>query len=383
MIACMARRLVLAAACCFLLAAAPAQAGLSPSQALPILNQWRSEAHLPTLPAFDSAENDGCAKHNHYMALNGNQLTHEETNGNPGYTTEGATAGAQSVLAQPEGTPRIWEGSVYHRMGILNPRMTKSGWAATEGFTCMRIFDLRNGNGSEPVKTYPWPPNGGTGVPTRFTDFESPDPHDLVPGELGYLLSVNLGGPWFGNYTAHVSVAHASLKTQSGTPVTLTIVDDDTSGGGPGGSDIGPYLNDAFALFPHGALKGATTYVAHADGKATYSGTDYPFNVTWSFKTAGQTVAGKTNLKFSKPSVKNGKVRFPLAASKSLVGRKGTVLVNGKVRNRIALKLSQTIKVNRPAKGKTVKVKVTTAKFTRDGVAYPAAKASKSFTRKP
>jgi hypothetical protein len=378
----MARRLALAAACCFLLAASPAWAGLTPEQALPILNQWRTEAHLPTLPAFDSAENTGCAHHNHYMALNGG-LQHDEVPGNPGYTSDGDAAGNSSVLAQPEGTPRVWEGSVYHRMGILNPRITKSGWAATEGFTCMQIFDLRNGNGSDPVTTHPWPPNGATGVDTRFTDFESPDPHDLVPGDLGYLLSVNLGGPWSGNFSTHVSVAQASLKTDAGTPVTLTIVDDDTSGGGPGGSDIGPYLNDAFALFPHGALKPQTTYTAHAAGKANYSGTDYPFNVTWHFKTGGQLAQGTATLKFSKGKVKNGKVVFPLAASKSLLGRSGTVFVNGKQRNKIALRGTQTVKVPRPATGETVKVKVTTVAFTREGVAYPAAKASKSFTRKP
>src|SRR4051812_8788159 len=378
----MARRLALAAIGGLLLFAAPAQAGLTPEQALPILNQWRTEAHLPTLPSFDSAENTGCAHHNHYMALN-DGLQHDETNGNPGYTVDGDTAGNASVLAQPEGTPRIWEGSVYHRMGILNPRITKSGWAATEGFTCMQIFDLRNGNGSDPVSTHPWPPNGATGVDTKFTDFESPDPHDLVPGDLGYLLSVNLGGPWFGNFTAHVSVAHASLKTDAGTPVALTIVDDDTSGGGPGGSDIGPYLNDAFALFPHGELRHAVTYTAHADGESVYSGSHYKFNVTWHFKTGGQPVAGKVTLKFSKPTVKNGKVRFPLAAGKPLVGRSGKVFVNGKLRNSIALKGSQTVKVNRPGKGKTVRVKVTTAAFTREGVAYPAKSASRKYTRKP
>jgi hypothetical protein len=376
----MARRLALAAACCFLLAAAPAQAGLTPSEALPILNEWRTEAHLPTV-TFDSAKNDGCAKHNHYMALNGG-LQHDETSGNPGYTVEGDTAGNQSVLAQPEGNPRIWDGSVYHRMGILNPRIIDSGWAATEGFTCMHIFNLRTGVNNEPVKTYPWPPNDATGVGTKFIDFESPNPHDLVPGELGYLLSVNVGGPWYGNFAAQIDVTQASLKTGAGTPVTLTVVDDNTPGGGPGGSDIGPYLNDAFALFPHGRLRNATTYTAHAAGTVSYQNSaTYPLNVTWHFKTGGQPVPGNATLKFSKPSVKNGKVRFPLAASKSLVGRPGKVFVNGKLRNSIGLKLSQTIKVARPAKGKTVRVKVTTAAFTREGVAYPPAKASKKYTR--
>jgi hypothetical protein len=316
------------------------------------------------------------------MALNGG-LQHDEDPKNPGYTTDGDAAGNSSVLAQPEGTPRIWEGSVYHRMGILNPRIQSSGWAATEGFTCMQIFDLRNGINTDPVTTHPWPPNGASGVATRFTDFESPNPHDLVPGDLGYLLSVNLGGPWFGNFSTHVSVLHSSLRTDGGHLVPLTEVDDDTHGGGPGGSDIGPYLNDAFALFPHGALKNATTYTAHADGKASYGGTDYPFAVTWHFKTAGQPVPGTATLKFSKPTVKNGKVRFPLAASRSLAGRLGSVFVNGKLRNKFRLKLAQTIKVARPAKGKTVRVKVTTSAFTREGVAYPAAKASRKYTRKP
>ena len=122
------------------------------------------------------------------------------------------------------------------------------------------------GNPSDPVTTHPWPPNGGTNVPQRFTDFESPDPHALVPGELGYLLSVNLDGPWHGNFGAKVTVNHASLKTDAGTPVTVTKVDDTTKGGAPGGADIGPYMNDAFAIFPHGALKPQTTYIAHADG---------------------------------------------------------------------------------------------------------------------
>jgi hypothetical protein len=376
----MARRLALAAACCFLLAAAPAQAGLSPSQALPILNQWRAEAKLPAV-TFDAAKNDGCAKHNHYMALNGG-LTHEEQSGNPGYTTEGDAAGRQSVLAQPEGTPRIWDGSVYHRMGILNPRIVDSGWAATEGFACMHIFNLRNGVNSEPVKTYPWPANGAKNVPTLFVDNESPDPHALVPGELGYLLSVNVGGPWFGNFGTQIDVTKSSLKTDANRPVTLTVVDDNTQGGGPGGSNIGPYLNDAFALFPHGRLKNATTYTAHAQGTIKYGGSaTYPFNVTWRFRTGGPTTPGKASLKFSKPTVKNGKVRFPLAASKSLIGRPGKVFVNGKPRNTIGLKATQTIKVARPAKGKTVRVKVTTASFTREGVAYPAAKASKKYTR--
>ena len=87
----MARRLALAAIGGLLVLAAPAQAGLTPEQALPILNQWKTQAHEPTIPSFDSAENTGCQHHNHYMALNGGQLTHEEDPAKPGYTAGGST----------------------------------------------------------------------------------------------------------------------------------------------------------------------------------------------------------------------------------------------------------------------------------------------------
>src|SRR5438067_13025119 len=98
----MARRLALAAVGGLLVFAAPAQAGLTPDQALPILNQWRAQAHESAVPSFDSAQNTGCAHHNHYMANNGNQLTHTEDMGNLYYTPDGAAAGANSVLAIPD-----------------------------------------------------------------------------------------------------------------------------------------------------------------------------------------------------------------------------------------------------------------------------------------
>jgi hypothetical protein len=220
-------------------------------------------------------------------------------------------------------------------------------------------------------------------VAQRFTDFESPDPHDLVPGELGYLLSVNLDGPWQFSFNSHVSILHSSLKTAAGTRVPITEVDHDTHGGGPGGSDIGPYLDDAFALFPHGALRAQTTYIAHADGKLTYKvdGTNYPFNVTWHFKTGGVLQKGSTSLSLSKGTTDGSKVKFTLTASKSLVGRKATKTVNGKSPTQITLSRTQTVKAPKPAKGKSVTVRVATAKFVREGFSYPAASAKRTFTR--
>jgi hypothetical protein len=362
-------------------AAAPA-AATTPDEALAILNQLRTSTGIPAVQGMDADKNTGCAKHNHYMAVNGT-LTHTEESGKPGYTPEGAAAGNQSVLAQPQGDPTIWLDSVFHRIGMFQPRLYRSGFAASEGYTCMWTIKEVSNTTVPSVKTYPWPPNGATSIAPRFTSNESPSPYDVAGvRELGYLLSVNMDGPWFDHYSTHVKVASASLVSDGGSRPSITVVDSQT----PyqyNGSQIGVYLPASFALFPHGELKHATTYTAHAQGVVTYQSSTYPFDVTWHFKTAGQAVPGSAKLALAKGELKRKKVKFVLTASKSLLGRKASIAVNGKPRNTIALKASQTIKVKRPAKGKTVKLKVTTAAFTRDGVSYPAASASRTFKRKP
>jgi hypothetical protein len=380
----MGSRLVTAAAggLMLLALAAPAQAGISPDEAFSILNQWRAEAKVPPVGSFTPAKNSGCDKHNNYMQQN-NQLTHSEEMGKPGYTDEGATAGARSVLAFGEHTPRVWESAVYHRMNVLHPRLVESGWAASHGYTCLQTIELADGNPATPVTTHPWPPDGGTGVPLAFTDNESPDPHLLTPGVqvLGYLLSVNLAGPWFANYTPQVRVAQSSLVTDAGNAHPFTVADDQTPNGGPGDSPIGPYMNEGFALFPHGAFKPATTYTAHAAGTITHSGTSYPFDVTWSFTTAGQPVPGVAKVKIAKGKLSGKKVHFTLTASAARVGHQAVYTVNGKKPKTITLAPSQTIKVSRPGKGKSVKLAITTDGFTIEGVAYPVAKASRTYKR--
>src|SRR5205085_10093176 len=108
-----------AAVCALAIAAAPSTAAsITPDQPFTELTQWRAQTSLPAVGTLDPAKSDGCKKHNSYMAQNGHTLTHFEQSGNKGYTPEGDAAGQASVLAMPEGGPRIWEGSVYHRMGL-------------------------------------------------------------------------------------------------------------------------------------------------------------------------------------------------------------------------------------------------------------------------
>lgn len=382
------RRLPLAAfAAAAALAAAPAtaDAGISPSQALTVANAWRAAAHEPGIAAMDPSLNDGCHNHNSYMAQNGGQLTHTEQPGNPGYTDSGAQAGMSSVLAIPEGDPRIWEQGVYHRMAVLQPRLRTSGFDASQGFTCMQIRGIDDSPATHTagLTLYPWPADGTKGVPLSFSGGESPSPYDETPGvsQLGFLLSVEVNGPWSNYLAPETKVSAASLTTDGGTPVALTAVDDSSS-------KSGPYIDSGFALFPHGRLLPATLYAAHARGSVTAEGAAYPFDLTWRFKTLGSTVPAPKakRLQLAKGKAKGKKVRFKLTAAAVLVGRAADVAVTkkkGKTSHRtIVLKATQTISVKRPGRGKSVRVKVAAAGFDREGVTYPKSSASRRFKRK-
>jgi hypothetical protein len=368
-------------------AAAPA-AATTPDEALAILNQLRGSAGIPLVQGMDADKNTGCAHHNTWMAHHG--LAHDEPDtSDPYYTADGDAAGNQSVLAQPQSVPTVWLDSVFHRVGMLQPRLYRSGFAANDGFTCMYTLKEVSNTTIPTVKAYPWPPNGATNIPTKFTSSESPDPHDVAGTQsLGYLLSVNLDGPWFDHYSTHVKVASASLVTEGGTHTPITVVDSQT----PyqyNGSPIGAYLPSALALFPHGDLKYATTYTGYVRGVVTYQSTDYPFNVTWHFKTGGNPVPGTAKLTVAKGKVDGSKVKFKLTASASLVGRTATVTRTTKHQGKakkvktssLKVKAVQTLTAPKPPKHGSVKFRVTTAAYELDGVRYPAASASRKFRR--
>lgn len=364
-------------------APASALAGISPAQALTVANQWRGEAHLPAIATMDPGLNDGCKKHDSYMSQNGGQLTHFEQSGNPGYSSEGEQAGLSSVLATPEGDPRIWDQGVYHRLAVLQPRLRTSGFDASQGFTCMQIRGIDDSAATHTagLTLYPWPADGGRGVPLSFSGNESPNPYDETPGvtQLGYLLSVEVNGPWSNYLSPQTKVLVATLTTDGGTAVPITAVDDSSS-------KSGPYIDSGFAIFPHGRLLPATLYTAHAHGNVSAEGAVYPFEITWRFTTGGTTVPAPKakRLKLAKGKAKGKRVRFKLTADRLLVGRTADVATsrNGKTSHKtIVLSAAQTLRAPRPGRGKAVRLKVTSAGFDREGVRYPAASASRRFKR--
>jgi hypothetical protein len=271
-------------------------APLTPAQALTELNAWRGQAGLPALTQMYGPWNDACHAHNVYMGLNG--FGHGEDPAKPGYTAEGAEAGPASNLFYVSGGqaagPRIFDGAVYHRVSLLEPRLRISGWDAVGTYGCVRhtgsaslsALDNTPAGRAAGLEAHPWPADGQTGVPRQFGNDESPDPHaDAgVSGTLGYLLSLTWNGPWSNPYYMSTDVTAATLTPAGGgAPIPVGISDRDAPNG--------PYIAPGFALLPRAPLAANTTYTATASG--TVGGRDpglgqdlaLPFNVAWRFTT--------------------------------------------------------------------------------------------------
>ena len=283
----------------------------TPAQAFADLNQWRAQAGEPLVLRFTAAYDSACAAHDNYMTQLG-RLTHPEDPGRPGYTPAGADTGLNSVLALPEGLPKeTWVDSVYHRMGALQPRLRISGFAATEGYVCMRtggpaIDDSADARTAK-LTLYPWPPNGATDQPITVGHAAEETPSPLIDAHgaksLGLPLSVNVNGPWADHAAPQSLVSSASLTAADGGAVPLAISDTRSANG--------PYTSGGFVLLPLRALQPGTQYTAQAAGTVTAFGVSYPFQFSWQFTTkaacttpevdAPSSIAVPGSLKFSFP----------------------------------------------------------------------------------
>ena len=281
---------VLVALCVGLAVTATAQAStarsLSPARAFADLNLWRAEAGERPVVRFSVANDRGCALHERYLSMLGT-LAHPEQPGHPGYTEAGAAAGMSSVLAEPAGLPKAtWVDAVYHRMSVLQPRLRVSGFAAENGYACLRTsgsaVDDSVSARTKTLTLYPWPANDATDQPLTFghAAYEMPSPLNDAPGatSLGLLLSVNVNGPWADHAAPQSTLTAASLVADGGASVPLSYSDAATPNR--------YYLNGGFALLPRLALQPGTSYTAHAAGIVEAAGVAYPFSITWHFTTS-------------------------------------------------------------------------------------------------
>jgi hypothetical protein len=303
-----------------------AWANPTPATAVEELNTWRVElGESPVSTTTVGAWNTGCSHHDNYEHVNEDLLTQVEMAGHGGYTSDGAEAGKNSALglavAAPGPTPDAallpgptWDGAVFHRAALLDPRLAQIGYDSTtfaEGgvFRTFSCLWEQNQNANPPqaldntrttpgLTLYPSPGNGAYGVPTTYPGGESPDPTQEtgVPAgsTLGWLLNVNINGPWANGGSGYVVYAHGVSATLApdGTSnfVPLAVSECGPSGcGGGGGTFEGSYLRGGFGLFPTQPLAADTTYrVALTAGTVTDSAghAEYPLaGYSWCFST--------------------------------------------------------------------------------------------------
>jgi hypothetical protein len=268
--------------------AAARAAAPTAEQAVADLNAWRAAAGETPVTAIDRTLSEGCRLHNAYVKSHPG-AGHRESPTARDYTELGAQAGESSVLVDAEILPRAgFEEAVFHRMGLLQPRLSTTWWDASSGSACMGITGTSDLLGTPQLVLYPWPARGATRVATTFTADEKPSPYDVVPGtaRLGTLISVNVNGPWAGPSTARVATASliaAGVGGGTGPSVPVAAVD--------AASVHGDLLSGGFAVFPLRPLAHHTTYVVHVAGTVvavsptTFGPQAYPFDQFWSFTT--------------------------------------------------------------------------------------------------
>jgi O-acetyl-ADP-ribose deacetylase (regulator of RNase III) len=179
---------------------------MSAAEGVAALNAQRAANGIPGDLAVSAGLSDGCAKHMHYLVLNGSELTHDEDPAKPGYTREGAKETAESsgteVISGGSGWSGVWANpwtdAPLHLLAMFDPTNTEAGWGDEGGLSCMRLTGSRADTRRAGI--YTMPGDGVTGVPpVQDSGGEGPySTADLagVPDRTGYnILLWRVGAP--------------------------------------------------------------------------------------------------------------------------------------------------------------------------------------------
>jgi hypothetical protein len=296
-------------------AAARADSAPSPAAAVDELNVWRALVGVEPV-TLDDGLSAGCRNHASYLRVNPLARGHAESTSAPGYSAAGDLAARTSVLAYGPGPvtgPEVWEPTPYHRMALLDPRLSTTGFWSEFGLTCMNVDSLDDERRSPELVAYPYPFSGQRGVATTFGCNESPDPCLAVPGNdgtrsTGFEISVQFNGPW--TAISEVRVADASLRPANGAPVKLTVDTTDSE------------LRGGVLLIPSAPLAAGTTYSAAVSGTVVGRAddgttTDHPYGLTWDFSTPGITPAASLKVVVQRVTRSNIRLRLDLVSGEA------------------------------------------------------------------
>ena len=304
-------------------ASASAAQAMTAGRAISILEQQRTDNGLPA-PLTQRADwSRACAHHNRYMAMN-HVLTHHEQRGRPGYTSEGAWAGRNSVLAHGltwrRGNP--FEDAPIHLSQLLAPALRRLGVDEGRGYVCATTFPGYTRAVPAGAALYAYPGVQRTGVPFRERASESP----FVPGDFVGLPKGTVTGPHifvFGPWDrAFGKIVEASLTGPAG-PEDIRWVDNLTP-------RVGAYLpRPSGIVIPAHPLRPLTTYTAHVD----LSADETVVSRTWSFTT--ERVPGSPHLGITSLQRDGTLVRLEARTLSDAKGGLELSAVRGRLRARV------------------------------------------------
>lgn len=228
----------LAALVAVLCAAGAAQAA-TPQQVIDVLERQRAANGIPAGLVEDPELSQACAAHNRYLRLNPDAYPHSESPGREGYTPEGASIAAQSVLigrSYPPGQlpseygfdsgSNPFENVPFHLDGLLRPELRVTGASESDGWTCVVTGDVRTRRWPRSLRFYTYPGPRRTGIATRQVVFNE---FPYAPGDLVGIPQGTPSGPHlflfgFGPESGPMRVRSASLSGP-GDPIALRAVD--------------------------------------------------------------------------------------------------------------------------------------------------------------
>lgn len=164
-----------------------------------------------------------CEQHALYCATNG-ELTHDQEQGQPGYSKAGAVAGKSSELCYAktirEGI-KSFEGTFYHRLYMLSPNVKRVGMGLVHGVV---VLDTKTHHVNGSFEPYAWPPDGATELHPSWTSGEQPSPvgggeFDLsLASRYGYPISLTFPSAAVTKVEAKLIVAGRELELFVSTP---------------------------------------------------------------------------------------------------------------------------------------------------------------------
>lgn len=197
--------------------------GVAAARALDRLNYYRGLAGSG-FAKLDSKLSDGAQKHANWLVMNNVNLAtvglaaHEELPGTPGYSLAGYNAGHNSVIYEGVGPVEAvdnWFRTLYHRLGMLDPNLTKVGFGLAGSFVVLDIGSGRNTGALATPAAVVYPCPGQINVPV---DYKREIPHPITGDDsLGIPITAEFFGP-FGYDVSDISASLTDLDSGDSVP---------------------------------------------------------------------------------------------------------------------------------------------------------------------